>query len=317
MCEDVHLLVRSQPDPQGVEEALRGVISEQGELLERSPFLQRREHPALTASPKHTARSDAIPERARELLQPFLRKHRTGLVLLGAGDISEHSASSLVEAGLALTHHCGPAARIMPRTRGTPSKYWNVPDAIKELPFLPSIQSAYDQGFRRIVVEGNYTDAELYLEHPDVLFIASGWGANVAGTFTTAARLRRIEESVVLDHVLAILAVAPLPGEIVEDSLTDLYLKSERPRPTSEKYEDVMAFIELERVLRWEEQFEQLLERPGQERISQIWQQQQHKDVARMLDKLINDSRYSNRNRSEDYAANRLATWRSTMELRK
>jgi uncharacterized protein YktA (UPF0223 family) len=49
----------------------------------------------------------------------------------------------------------------MPRTRSTPSKYWNVREAVKELPFLQSIQSAYDQGFRRIVVYGNYTDSEV------------------------------------------------------------------------------------------------------------------------------------------------------------
>lgn len=41
-------------------------------------------------------------------------------------------------------------------------------------------------------------------------------------------------------------------------TLTDLYLKSERPRPTSTRYEEAMEFIEGWRVLRWEEQFEQL-----------------------------------------------------------
>ncbi|WP_129777317.1 hypothetical protein [Peristeroidobacter soli] len=303
VCEDVHLLVRSIPETEALEDALRGVISEQGELIERKPFHQGKQHRAFSAKPKHAARPAAIPAPARELMQSMLLKHRAGLVLVGAGDISEHSAIELVEACLALTNHCGPAARVMPRTRSTPSKYWDVPEAVKELPFLPSIQSAYDQGFRRIVVYGNYTDAEVYLQFPDVLFIASGWGCYVAETFTTAARLRMKPEIEVIDRVLAILSVVPLSEEIADLTLTDLYLKSERPRPTSTRYEEAMAFIEGGRVLRWEEQFEQLCQRYGEEQILQAVRR--NEEVPRMLGRLLDQLKRSKQDIAVDYKERR------------
>jgi hypothetical protein len=303
VCEDVHLLVRSIVDTEGLEDALRGVISEQGELVERKPFHQGKQHPAITAEPKHIPRQTAIPVPARDLIRSMLSRHRAGLVLVGAGDISEHSAIELVEACLALTNHCGAAARVMPRTRSTPSKYWNVPEAVKELPFLPSIQSAYDQGFRRMVVYGNYTDAEVYLQFPDVLFIASGWGCHVPETFTTAARVRHVTETEIIEHVLVILSTVPLSGELADLTLTDLYLKSERLRPISKRYEDAMAFLDAGRVLRWEEQFEQLCKRYGEERILQVVRG--NENVPRMLGRLLDQLKQDAPDIAVDYEERR------------
>ena len=67
----------------------------------------------------------------------------------------------------------------MPRHRSTPEKDWWVPEPIKSLPFLPSIQSAYAQGYRRMVISPHYTDAETVLDHPDVLFIGGTHGSEV------------------------------------------------------------------------------------------------------------------------------------------
>lgn len=285
LCEDVHLLVRSQPDTGGIEEALRGLVSEDGRLIERRPFLQRTRHAALTAARQHTPRVDAIPSPARELLRTALAAHRSGVIVVGAGDISEHSAIALVEASLLLTDQCGPAARIMPRTRSTPSKYWNVPEAVRELPFLPSIQSAYDQGFRRMVVYGNYTDADVYLQYPDVLFIASGWGCHVSEAFTIAARLRVSPELALLDHVLAILAVVPLSQQLSDLTLSDLYLKPQRLPPPDASYEKVMEFVEAHRAVRWEDQFAQLYRRFGETRLVEALRD--NRDVPRTIDRLL------------------------------
>jgi hypothetical protein len=282
LCEDTHLMVRSHQNSHGAEDGFMGLVSETGELITRTPFAQPK--PFKRRVRKYVPKADAIPARAQVLLKPILSKARAGLLILGSAEISEHSAAGLIEAGLALTEHAGPAARIMPRTRSTPAKYWHVPEPIKELPFLPSVQSAYDQGYRRMVVYGNYTEADLLLEYEDVLFLASGWGSEVAGVFMTAARTRTRDELQVLQHVLAILAVTLWQ----EPSLTtlDMYLRDPHlVIPPGGRCEEVMSLIESRRALRWEDEWSQLLGRVSPEQISEAIAGGRY--PSRMLDQLL------------------------------
>ena len=67
----------------------------------------------------------------------------------------------------------------MPRHRGTPAKDWLVPDVVKALPFLPAIESAYAQGYRRMVIDPHYS-RDVVENFEDVLFLGGAWGHDVA-----------------------------------------------------------------------------------------------------------------------------------------
>lgn len=141
ICEDAYSLVmEAQEEGDDCDEALMGIVTEQGELVRRTPF--RNSWPPIS-SVSAAASTDAIPSEVLPLLRAALKGRRTGMLLFGSFQIQTHFAIDLVAAGLALTDHLGPAARIMSRHRSTPAKDWLVPEAIRALPFLPSIQSAY------------------------------------------------------------------------------------------------------------------------------------------------------------------------------
>ncbi|WP_260428254.1 hypothetical protein [Burkholderia sp. Bp9031] len=146
--EDVQLMVTSRPGYSDEDIALIGVVTDDADLEARQPF--ERPWPRIAFAPT-TATTDALPASVVGPLRNALAARANGLVLFGSGAIEDHAAIHLVAALLSLTEHVGPAARVMPRHRSTPSKDWDVPEAIRALPYLPSIESAYAQGYRRII----------------------------------------------------------------------------------------------------------------------------------------------------------------------
>jgi hypothetical protein len=215
LAEDVLLMVRraesSEDTPGELTPALIGVVTDDGELLPREPFARPRHQPIFVPT---VATLDALPVIARVPLQQAVARHQSGLLLFGSGTIREHWAIDLVNAGLALTEHAGPAARSMPRHRSTPAKDWGVPDGLKQLPFLPSVESAYDQGFRRMVINPHYTDGDLLMKYgKDVLFIAGAHASDVEGAFLSGIRRRsRAAEVEILKMVIALMAVTRIPA---------------------------------------------------------------------------------------------------------
>lgn len=261
MCEDVLLMVRSiKPDGDDCDIALLGVVTEDGELQERKPFARSR--PCL-AHIQGVATVDALPPAALAHLQKAVAERTTGLLLLSSAIIADHSAIDLVAASLALTEHAGPAARIMPRDRSTPAKDWQVPDAIKELPFLPSIESAYDQGYRRMVFNPNYTNAEVLLKFGgSALLIAGAYGGGVEQAFMNMMRAGGIrQESDLLAHLIALLGVRPVPGKHGGVIASDLFVMRQKVSIVPPmKFEDVLNFLRENRILRWEDQMTTMLD---------------------------------------------------------
>lgn len=260
MCEDVHLMVRSiQPEGDDTDTALLGIVAADGDLQKRVPFSQPRPVPVQIRS---VATVDAIPPSAREALKKAVSNRDTGLLLFGSELLDEHSAIDLVVSALNMTEHAGPAARIVPRARSTPAKDWLVPEAIKQLPFLPSVQSAYEQGYRRMVINPNYTSAEVLLEFgEDVLFIGGTYGGDVDSVFMNSFRAGTIlKETDLLDLIIAILAVKPVPTNRGEAVPTDLFIKPES-RPVSPlKFADISNYLNENLVLKWEDEMAQLLD---------------------------------------------------------
>lgn len=269
LCEDVALIVRLAAKKAGASEdaenALVGTVSEEGELEERVPFAR--------AWPRYSIPSaqpvvDAIPEPALAPLRSRLEGCCSGYVLVGSNIIDGNWwAADLVAALVGLTDAAGPAARIMPRRRSTPEKFFQVPESLRQLPFLPSIDSAYAQGFRRMVVDPNYNLHETLSEHvDDVLFLIGSHGRDVVGVYSEHwARFGGPDkEQWLLRHLVAALGVKHLPAKRGRVSIADLYVA---PRPISVpddlNRKDGAGFLAENRLLRWEDAAEALL-RAGQ-----------------------------------------------------
>ena len=260
LFHDVELAVRMQePEGDDTHEALRGVVTTTGELVIRAPFVEPLPVPVSGAT---AASLDPIPAAAVPLLQAALERRPTGLLLLGSSEISEHWAADLVNAAPALTDFAGPAARIRPRRRSTPSKDWDVPEAMKKLPFLPSVDSAFSLGYRRMVINPGYTDADLVTAYSgQVLFIAGGYGGSVDDLFMDAIRPRGFQKMTeVLDQLIAILGVTRLKTARVETAISDMYVPAGHRIEPGEKFSAVLKLLREHRVLRAEDELSELLD---------------------------------------------------------
>ncbi|MFL9954609.1 hypothetical protein PQR21_32885 [Paraburkholderia nemoris] len=257
--EDVRLLVTSRPDHTDHDTALIGVVTDAGELEPRTPFAQL--WPRVELVPT-VATADALPASIAGPLRDALANRTSGLVLFGSGTIDDHAASHLVAASLALTEHAGPAARVMPRHRSTPSKDWDVPEAIRALPYLPSIESAYAQGYRRIVYTPNYTRSDQLLRvSNDALLISGAYGSDLAQVFKASSRYGAAQdEESLLSRIVAIAATVDIPTSSGTASVADLYIANGLDVGTLKRFKEVDEFMTAHRLVRWEDEVGHLLD---------------------------------------------------------
>ncbi|KAA1004851.1 hypothetical protein FVF58_30510 [Paraburkholderia panacisoli] len=259
--EDVQLLVTSRPDHTDHDTALIGAVTNHGELEARTPFA--RPWPRVELVPT-VATTDALPSSVVGPLREALAGMINGLVLFGSGAIEDHAAVHLVAASLALTEHAGPAARVMPRHRSTPSKDWDVPEAIRALPYLPSIESAYAQGYRRIVYTPSYTRADNLLDvSNDALLIGGAYGSDLAQVFMASTRDGSTqEEESLLSRIIAMVSTVDIPtadGSGIA-SVADLYITAGQDVGAIKRYKEVDDFLTAHRLLRWEDELTRLLD---------------------------------------------------------
>lgn len=258
--QDVRLMVTSRDGHVDEETALIGVVTDEGELQARVPFSGA--WPTIEpVTPAGTA--DALPTPLMGPLRDALAERTNGLLLFGSAVISEHSAMDLVAASLALTEHAGPAARIMARHRSTPSKDWDVPEAIRQLPFLPSIESAYAQGYRRLIYHPSYTEPELLLKYSaDALLICGTYGADVMNVFMSTMRAGggTDMEADLLARIVAIAATTPLPSNDGNKMVADLYVATGAPIDNVATFEQIEQFLNDKLLTRWKDGLASLLE---------------------------------------------------------
>lgn len=259
LFEDVRLAVLGCADGGESAKALVGGVSQEGELERRIPFARTWPKPVHAPT---VAMADAIPAIALHHLREALEARSTGILVFGSSEVEEHRAVGLVAASLALTEHVGPAARIMPRHRGTPAKDWQVPEAIKQIPFLPSIQSAYEQGYRRIIFEPTYTPSGLLLDHSDdVLFIAGVHGHDVMGAFMGLLRGSNFDAmDEVLARTIAIFGVMPFLTAAGPTSANDLIVMGGVESVQFDDFDVIEAFLKANRVLKWEDDISRVLD---------------------------------------------------------
>lgn len=258
---DVQLAVdMRQEEGEGCVEALMGVVTEDGELLAQQPFAPSLPWPTPVPN---TATTDAIPAEVLPHLERALAGRSAGILVAGSSVIEEHWAIDLVTSLLAVTQNLGMACRIMPRDRSTPAKDFVVPEPVKALPFLPSVETAYNQGYRRMIVAPVYTDIELLDAYADdVLFICGSHGADVAETLRSMTGMGFLGKGqTLMKHLVAVFAVANLELKGKKSaSVCDMYVpRPETLPPGDDAYGKVMAAVRAARVLRWEDQVIPLL----------------------------------------------------------
>lgn len=261
LCEDIRLMARAEVrDSIDCDPALRGVVTDAGELIERVPF--DRPWPPLTRT-QSIATHEAIPASARHLLNQALQARKSGLLIFGSDAVNGHWAADLVDAALALTEHAGPAARIMPRTRGTPAKDWWVPEATKQLPFLPSIESAYDRGYRRMVINPHYIQGKVLNDLAgDVLFIAGTHGYEASAIAYSGIRgfASAEEEMELVTQIIALVGVVRVPTKGGVRSITDLFLGPREFPPESYRRKEIAEYVSQHRALKWEVEVQRLID---------------------------------------------------------
>jgi hypothetical protein len=155
---DVELMVRDTFPDSHWGAYLVGDVAENGNLLARVPFVQpdsvKFAH-SRPAKPKpHLQEAwSSVSSAELEVMRNAFGGGKPGIAAFGTTYREEHHGIDLMAAALGLTEGFGPAARIKPRNRSTPAKDMMVPEPVKTLPFLTSIESAYALGFRRMVVD--------------------------------------------------------------------------------------------------------------------------------------------------------------------
>jgi hypothetical protein len=257
--EDLVLMVRSMAeDPsEDTYTALVGVVTEDGELQQHQPFSQG--YPAPTVVHVNSG-LDALPALTREALRQELTSKRSGIVLLGSSEITENTAYEQMVACLALTEHVGPVARIMPRHRSTPAKDWMVPDAIKALPFLPSVESAYAQGYKRIIVSSHYTEADTLLNYDDAMFFCGTYGHDIGSISMHPSARSGNSQRAIMARIIAVLGLLQIPSKSGAAVASDLFIRGDLLGPTEGRFVECEEYLRENRLIRWEDELTSLLD---------------------------------------------------------
>lgn len=260
MFKDVELMVRSvAPEDDECYKALAGIVTDDGAFQPRVPFVQGAPAPVDASS---DAPMDALPSTVVQGLRRALARRPYGVVALSSSVLGEHWAIDLIAAMLPLTASLGPAARIKARNRSTPAKDMMVPDAVKVLPVLPSVESAYAHGYRRMIVQPGYTDVETFLKYGDeVLFIMGAYGMEATNAFMEAARTRGFDKlRQLLDKLVAAagVGVLELKGGVLRTG--DLFAPVDSGPPVGAKFGEMRDFVQAHRSVRWEDELAHLLD---------------------------------------------------------
>lgn len=254
LFEDLALMVQLQmPEGDDADMALAGVIAENGDLEPRVPFAHSRTPPMALPS---LATPNAIPPSVLPRLRQALVGKSHGVLAFGNPDFEEHPAADMVASALALTEALGPVARIKARNRSTPAKDLLVPEAIKQLPVLSSVQAAYAQGYRRMIVQPTYTRVDLLREYADeVLFFVGTHGLEAGEVYLDLCRGGGFEDGEhLLEHLIAALGVGALPTKRGTTSICDMYVPTTENFVAGSGFSAMVDFLHANRAVRWEDE---------------------------------------------------------------
>lgn len=260
LFKDVALAVRSV-DVEGsdCDPALTGVVTEDGELLPRTPFIQPT---AVQYVSTAGASSDALPAKAVDLLTERLQKRSTGILVLSSCVWKEHWGMEQIAAALPLTEAVGPVARIKARNRGTPAKDMMVPDVVKGLPFLTSIESAYAHGYRRMLVDSVYTDFSAIAKYADeVLFLVGSTSLEAEEALMGTVRFRGSSDlDEIYERLVACVASSPISVGDRTVYVSDVFIPGTKAPPHGADFDTITKHVRKNRAVRWEDELTRLLD---------------------------------------------------------
>lgn len=260
MFKDIELAVRKvAPERDDCHLALTGIITADGDLLARVPFVQAAAAPVVSTA---GAPTDALPPRVVELLKGRLHQRSTGFLVLSSCVWKEHWGIELIAAALPLTDAVGPVARIKPRNRGTPAKDMMVPDLVKGLPFLSSIESAYVHGYRRMLVSSAYTDfSDLMKYADDALFLVGSHSLEADEALMETVRFGGFDDlDKVYERLVACVAVGPISVGTETVHIADVFIPGTKALPAGADFEAITKHVRRNRAIRWEGELTRLLD---------------------------------------------------------
>lgn len=260
MFKDVALAVqRVSPQSGECDPALAGIVTEDGDLLPRSPFVQPL---ALQRVSTAGAPTDALPPKAVELLTQRLQQRSSGFLVLSSCVWTEHWGMEQIAAALPLTEDVGPVARIMSRNRGTPAKDMLVPDVVKGLPFMTSIESAYAHGYRRMLIDSGYADFSDLMKYSDeVLFFVGGHSLEAEDALMETVRFRGFDRlSKVYERLVACIAVGPISVGDKTVHISDVFIPGAKALQAGGEFDVIQKHVRKHRAVRWEDELTRLLD---------------------------------------------------------
>lgn len=260
MFKDIALAVQSvSPQSGECDPALAGIVTEDGALLPRSPFVQPLTLPRVSTV---GAPTDALPPRAVELLTQRLQQRSTGFLVLSSCVWKEHWGMEQIAAALPLTEDVGPVARIKSRNRGTPAKDMMVPDVVKGLPFMTSIESAYAHGYRRMLIDSGYADFSDLMKYSDeVLFFVGGHSLEAEEALMETVRFRGFDQlSKVYERLVACIAVGPISVGDKTVRISDVFIPGVMALQAGDEFDVIQEHVRKHRAVRWEDELTRLLD---------------------------------------------------------
>lgn len=260
MFKDIALAVQSADERSGdCDPALAGIVTEDGQMVRRDPFVQAVAPQVVSTA---GAPTDALPPRVRELLALRLKERNTGFLVLSSLVWQEHWGIDQIAAALPLTEMVGPIARIKARTRSTPAKDMMVPDLVKGLPVLSSVESAYAHGYRRMLIDPGYTDLRDLLKYTDeVLFFVGGHSLEAEEALLEAVRFRgfnKLDE--VYDRLVACVTASPICLQDGAAHVCDVFVPGVEVPKKRGDFTELMKHVCKRRAIRWEDELNELLD---------------------------------------------------------
>lgn len=275
---DVALLLQGQESAESAfASGLRGVVAENGEMLEVTPFIEPRTAPLVVAVTPIVE----LPKEFARTLNDGIAIRRYGLIIVGSNSKAE-SRATLLEAILPLTEHAGPAARIQPTFDLGYGGDEPLSDRFVGIPVLPSVESAYASGYRRMILEKVYSSEEVIWEYAgDVCFLVAAHGTHVGDPLLGAASSKVADDVDCLKKIIAVLCRAEFETKLGTFTICDTFA-AQVDSPTRGGFEENSKFTESHRTVRWEDQLEALLAK-GLVTVAQIKKEFRGHDLSGFL----------------------------------
>lgn len=253
---DALLLVKSdQPDMDDLHEAFKGVVTDHGELRGVSPFVGQVPKPLSVTVPEPEI---PLPAAAAAQLLAVMAERPAGVVVLGSNEWKA-SRVILLEALIPLTTAAGPVARIRPDHRHDYDGEPPLSPRFEGIPVMPSIESAYAHGYRRMVIEHAFGMNEQLLAYAEeVCFLVGTFSAEVGDAFMNAFG-RNVDKPEALEAIAAIIGLACFEGKKGRELILDMYVRGRGNLTSGADLDEMLDHLQTHRVFRWQDGLDELL----------------------------------------------------------